>query len=80
MAKKRAYTYPGNYGKCRRKMSKSAYLFDRYGPSTAYAVCFTVNALCLFTGFPRLQENKKVSQQLKRHTDDEAERESWGVR
>lgn len=34
------------------KISKSAHLFDRYGPSTAYAVCFTVNALCLLTGFP----------------------------
>lgn len=50
------------YGK---KMRKAAYLFDRYRPSTAYAVCFTVNALCLLTGFPWLQENKKVSQQLK---------------
>lgn len=61
-------------------MSKTAYLFDRYGPPTAYAVCFTVNALCLFTGFPRLQGNKKVSQQLKRHTDGKAEWELWGVR
>lgn len=61
-------------------MRKTAYLFDRYGPSTAYAVCFTVNALCLFTGFPWLQGNKKVSQQPQRHTDGKAEWESWGVR
>lgn len=58
---------------------KTAYLFDRYGPPTAYAVCFTVNALCLFTGFPRLQENEKVSQQLRRHTDGEAKGGSCGV-
>lgn len=59
-------------------MRKTAYLFDRYGPSTAYAVCFTVNALCLLTGFPWLQENKKVSQQLKQHTGGKAKRGSHG--
>lgn len=59
-------------------MRRTAYLFDRYGPSTAYAVCFTVNALCLFTGFPWLQENKRVSQWLKRHTG-EAKRGRHGV-
>lgn len=42
-------TYQGNVGV---KIGKGAHLFDRYGPSTAYAVCFTVNALCLLTGFP----------------------------
>lgn len=61
-------------------MRQAAYLFDRYGPSTAYAVCFTVNALCLLTGFPWLQENKKVSQQLRRHTDGKAKRGSHGGR
>lgn len=38
------------------------YLFDGNGPSTAYTVSFTLIALCLIAGFPRLQRNKKVSQ------------------
>lgn len=75
----RDHTYAGNCERCRvKKMRQAAYLFDRYGPSTAYAVCFTVNALCLLTGFPWLQENKKVSQQLRRHTDGKAKRGSHG--
>lgn len=71
---------PRELWEVREKIWKTAYLFDRYGPSTAYAVCFTVNALCLFTGFPWLQENKKLSQQLQRHSDEEAEWKLWGLR
>lgn len=63
----------------KKKISKTAYLFDRYGPSTAYAVCFTVNALCLLTGFPRLQENKNHSQRPETHTRHSKERDSRGV-
>lgn len=62
------------------KISKSAHLFDRYGPSTAYAVCFTVNALCLLTGFPWLQENKNHSQRPETHSQQSKERDSQGVR
>lgn len=38
------------------------YLFDGNGPSTAYTVSFTLIALCLIAGFPRLQRNKRISQ------------------
>lgn len=62
------------------KISESAHLFDRYGPSTAYAVCFTVNALCLLTGFPWLQENKNHSQRPETHSQQGKERDSQGVR
>lgn len=64
-------------------MRKVSYLFDRYGPSTAYAVCFTVNALWLFTGFPWLQENKKISQQTEATVNQQSlvgcEGSFWGI-
>lgn len=68
---------------------KCTHLFDRNGPSTAYAVCFTLSALCLLTGFPRLQRNKtsrsaqmqKITARcgLDRGRCNEREHVSWGV-
>lgn len=34
------------------RTNEVTYLFDGYGPSTPYTVSFTLNALCLITGFP----------------------------
>lgn len=55
------------------------HLFDWYGPSTAYAVCFTVTALCLLTGFPRLQENKTANQTLEQTIRDQQDGGARGV-